>query len=52
VSEEARSHLPFADYLFTYVVVVGIVAELSLMLWLLVMGVKAERWQKQAEARP
>jgi hypothetical protein len=40
---------PLADHLFSYIAVVGIIAEVSLMLWLLVMGVKAERWREQAE---
>lgn len=39
---------PLADHLSPYIEVRGIVAEASLMLWLLVVGVKAERWQAQA----
>jgi hypothetical protein len=30
--------------------VLGILAEVPLMLWLLVMGVNAERWNEQARA--
>ena len=39
-----------ANYLLTYIEVLGIVAEASLMLWLLVKGVNVERWQEQARA--
>jgi hypothetical protein len=39
-----------ANYLLTYIEVIGIIAEASLMLWLLVMGVKVERWREQASA--
>ena len=42
-------YAPLAERLYPYIAVLGIVAEASLMLWLLVMGVKAERWQEQAE---
>ena len=41
---------PLADHLSPYIQVLGIVAEGLLMLWLLVMGVKEERWQEQASA--
>jgi hypothetical protein len=44
------SYEPLADHLSPYIQVLGIVAEGLLMLWLLVMGVKAERWQEQASA--
>lgn len=40
---------PLADDLFPYIAVLGIAAEASLMLWLLVMGVNADRWHEQAE---
>lgn len=43
-------YAPLAEHLSPYIEVLGIVAEASLMLWLLVMGVKAERWQEQASA--
>ena len=39
---------PLANQLLTPLEVVGIVAEASLMLWLLVMGVNARRWNEQA----
>ncbi|MGB8769622.1 MAG: DUF4386 domain-containing protein [Candidatus Korobacteraceae bacterium] len=39
-----------ANYLLTYIEVLGIIAEASLMLWLLVKGVNVERWQEQARA--
>jgi len=42
-------YAPLADHLSPYIEVIGIVAEASLMLWLLVIGVKVERWQEQAE---
>jgi len=41
---------PLADYLSPYNLVLGFLAELALMLWLLVMGVDAQRWKKQARA--
>jgi len=37
-----------ANYLLTYIEVLGIIAEASLMLWLLVKGVNVERWKEQA----
>src|SRR5215472_17535793 len=40
---------PLAHRLSPYVQVLGVAAEALLMLWLLVMGVNAERWQQQAE---
>ena len=43
-------YAPLAHHLSPYIEVLGIVAEASLMFWLLVMGVKAERWQEQASA--
>lgn len=41
---------PLARAVFPYVVGVGLVAEVSLALWLLIKGVNAERWQEQALA--
>ena len=41
---------PIANYLSTYIVVLGFLAELALMLWLLVMGVNVQRWKEQASA--
>jgi hypothetical protein len=38
---------PLANYLLIYLEVLGILAEASLMLWLLVMGVNSERWKEQ-----
>jgi hypothetical protein len=37
-----------ADYLSPYNLVLGFLAELALMLWLLVMGLDAQRWKEQA----
>ena len=39
---------PLADYLSPYNLVLGFLAELALMLWLLVMGVDVQRWKEQA----
>lgn len=39
---------PLANALLRYVEVLGFLAEALLMLWLLVMGVNAERWKEQA----
>jgi hypothetical protein len=39
---------PLAHYLSLEIKIVGILAEGSLMLWLLVMGVNVARWKKQA----
>jgi hypothetical protein len=41
---------PLANYLSPYNLVLGFLAELSLMLWLLVMGVNVQRWKEQASA--
>ena len=44
---------PLAKHLSTYLKVLGFLAEASLMLWLLVMGVNDQRWKEQAgAARP
>ena len=41
---------PLANRLSTYLKVLGFIAELSLCLWLLVMGVNVQRWKEQASA--
>jgi hypothetical protein len=41
---------PLANYLSPYILVLGFVAELLLMLWLLVMGVNVQRWKERASA--
>jgi hypothetical protein len=41
---------PLANHLTPYNLVLGFLAELSLMLWLLVMGVNVQRWKEQANA--
>jgi hypothetical protein len=41
---------PLAKHLSTYLKVLGFLAEASLMLWLLVMGVNDQRWKEQAGA--
>ena len=41
---------PFANRLSPYNLVLGFLAELLLMLWLLVMGVNVQRWKEQAGA--
>lgn len=41
---------PLAHYLSPYNLVLGFLAELALMLWLLVMGVDVPRWKEQARA--
>jgi hypothetical protein len=41
---------PFANLLSTYLKALGFLAEASLMLWLLVMGVNVQRWKEQASA--
>jgi hypothetical protein len=41
---------PLANYLLTYIEVIGILAEASLMVWLLVMGVNLQRWKERANA--
>ena len=39
---------PYAPPLANYLKVIGFVAEMSLMLWLIVRGVEVRRWQEQA----
>jgi len=39
---------PLANYLSTYLKVLGFLAEMSLMLWLIVKGVNVERWKEQS----
>jgi len=39
---------PLGNYLGTYLKILGFVAELSLMLWLIVMGVDEQRWREMA----
>ena len=41
---------PLANHLSTYLKVLGFLAELSLMLWLIVKGVNVQRWKEQASA--
>jgi hypothetical protein len=41
---------PLANHLSTYLKALGFLAEASLMLWLLVKGVNAQRWKEQASA--
>jgi Domain of unknown function (DUF4386) len=41
---------PLQNHLFPYILLLPGVAELSLMLWLLVMGVNVQRWKEQASA--
>jgi hypothetical protein len=41
---------PLANQLSTYLKVLGFLAEMSLMLWLIVKGVNAQRWNEQASA--
>lgn len=41
---------PLANYVLIYIEVLGIIAELVLMLWLLVRGVDHRRWKERASA--
>jgi hypothetical protein len=41
---------PLAHPLSTYLKIIGFVAEMSLMLWLIVKGVDVQRWKEQARA--
>jgi hypothetical protein len=43
---------PLARHLSTGIEGLGILAEASLMLWLIVMGVNVQRWKEQAGAAP
>jgi hypothetical protein len=44
---------PLAKYLSPYNLALGVLGRESVMLWLLVMGVNAQRWKEQASvARP
>jgi hypothetical protein len=42
---------PLASGLATYLKILGFLAEASLMLWLIVNGINAARWQQLATAR-
>jgi hypothetical protein len=39
---------PIANSVLTYIEVLGFVGEAALMLWLLVIGVNVQRWQRVA----
>lgn len=41
---------PIAKHLSLYIEILGVLAEVSLMLWLLVMGVNVPRWKEQASS--
>ena len=41
---------PFANHLATFLKLLGFLAELSLMLWLIVKGVNVQQWKEQASA--
>jgi len=41
---------PLASHLTPYLKVLGFLAEMSLMLWLIVKGVNVQRWNEQASA--
>ena len=41
---------PLAIHLFTYLKVLGFLAETSLMLWLIMKGVNVQRWKERASA--
>ena len=41
---------PLANQLSPFISILGFIAELLLMLWLLVMGVNVQRWKEQADA--
>jgi len=41
---------PLAKYLYPYILAPGLLGEGSLTLWLLVIGVNAQRWKEQANA--
>jgi hypothetical protein len=41
---------PLAIHLSTFLKVVGFLAEMSLMLWLVTKGVNVQRWKEQASS--
>lgn len=41
---------PFANHLFPFIAGASALAEIPLQLWLIIMGVNSERWNKQAAA--
>ena len=41
---------PLARYLSPYNQIVASIGEISLMLWLLIVGVNAQKWKEQAAA--
>lgn len=41
---------PLANRLSAYLMVLGFIAELSLCLWLLVMGLNVQRWKRHASS--
>jgi hypothetical protein len=41
---------PLATHLFPFIAVASALAEIPLQLWLIIMGVNAQRWQEQAIA--
>jgi hypothetical protein len=41
---------PLATHFLPYIELLGILAEASLMLWLLVKGVNLQRWKEQVSA--
>ena len=43
-------HPPLATQLFTLIAVASAVSEIPLQLWLLILGVNADRWKEQARA--
>jgi len=43
---------PLASHLSTGLKILGILAEGSLMLWLIVMGVNVQHWKEQASTAP
>lgn len=42
---------PFGNHISLLIKILGILAEASLMLWLIIMGVSVERWKEQAGAK-
>jgi hypothetical protein len=41
---------PLADYLYPYILALGLLGAVSKVLWLLVFGVNEQRWKEQASA--